>query len=170
MFGPDKCLNNKVRLIIRHFNPVSGKWFESHLKKSIPFPQDSKTHLYTLKIGVNNQVKIFIDLQKQFDGSLLYDFEPPIAPPAEIDDPNDKKPTDWDDKKMIYDKNAKKPDDWDENQPKTIIDYDAKKPEGWLDDENEYINDEKAKKPLDWDDDEDGAWQPPLVYYNLYID
>jgi hypothetical protein len=29
------------------------------------------------------------------NGSLLVDFEPPVIPPKEIDDPEDKKPSDW---------------------------------------------------------------------------
>lgn len=29
------------------------------------------------------------------DGSLFEDFQPPINPPAEIDDPSESKPEDW---------------------------------------------------------------------------
>lgn len=38
--------------------------------------------------------------------------EPPIIPPKEVEDPNDKKPDDWDDREKIVDPDAKKPEDW----------------------------------------------------------
>ena len=34
-------------------------------------------------------------------GSLLEDFEPSVNPPAEIDDPEDFKPSDWDEREKI---------------------------------------------------------------------
>jgi hypothetical protein len=43
-------------------------------------------------------------------GSLLEDFEPPVNPPKEIDDPKDKKPETWVDEKKIADPDAKKVD------------------------------------------------------------
>jgi hypothetical protein len=39
---------------------------------------------------------------------LLEDFEPPVNPPEEIDDPEDKKPADWVDQEKIPDPDAKK--------------------------------------------------------------
>ena len=39
--------------------------------------------------------EILIDNEVSKEGSLLEDFEPPINPPAEIDDPTDSKPADW---------------------------------------------------------------------------
>lgn len=68
-------------------------------------------------------------------GDLLENFSPSVNPPAEIDDPEDKKPEDWVDTPRISDPAAKKPDDWDEEAPYEILDEDAQKPEGWLDDE-----------------------------------
>lgn len=39
MFGPDKCgASNKVHMIVRHQNPVSGKWNEHHVKDAPTFP------------------------------------------------------------------------------------------------------------------------------------
>ncbi len=38
----------------------------------------------------------------------------------EIDDPNDSKPEDWDEREKIADPEAKKPEDWDESQPRQI--------------------------------------------------
>ncbi len=39
-------------------------------------------------------------------GSLLQDFNPPVNPPKEIDDPNDIKPEDWDEREKIADPDA----------------------------------------------------------------
>jgi len=39
-------------------------------------------------------------------------FSPPVNPPAEIEDKNDKKPEDWDERETIPDPEATKPDDW----------------------------------------------------------
>ena len=41
---------------------------------------------------------IIVDQVPFFKGNLLEDLEPAINPPAEIDDPNDKKPSDWDER------------------------------------------------------------------------
>ena len=70
------------------------------------------------------------DFQVVNNGSLLTDFSPPVNPPAEIDDPNDKKPSDWDEREKIQDPEATKPEDWDENAPKQLPDTSASKPDG----------------------------------------
>ncbi|OON17650.1 calreticulin family protein, partial [Opisthorchis viverrini] len=88
---------------------------------------------------------------------------PQINPPEEIDDPNDKRPDDWDDRETIVDVNAKKPDDWDEDAPEFITDESATKPEGWLDDEPEMIPDPSAEVPKDWDPEMDGEWEAPKI-------
>ncbi|EME30848.1 Calnexin [Galdieria sulphuraria] len=165
MFGPDKCgITDKVHFIFQHRNPVTGKLEEKHLRNAPSVNTDSKTHLYTLIVNnKNSSYQILIDNKEVRAGSLLEDFEPPVNPPKEIDDPNDKKPADWVDNPKIPDPNAKKPDDWDESEPKEIPDPDAVKPEGWLDDEPERIPDPNARKPEDWDDEEDGEWEPPMI-------
>ncbi len=38
---------------------------------------------------------VLIDGESKKSGSLFDDFEPPFNPPEEIDDPEDKKPSDW---------------------------------------------------------------------------
>ena len=43
-------------------------------------------------------------------------------PPQEIDDSDDKKPEDWDERERIPDPDATKPDDWDETAPAKIVD------------------------------------------------
>lgn len=60
-----------------------------------------------------------------------------------IDDPADKKPSDWVDEMEIDDPEDKKPDGWDDI-PAQIPDPDATKPE-------------------DWDDEDDGEWEAPLI-------
>ena len=55
-------------------------------------------------------------------GNLLEDISPPIIPPKEIDDAQDSKPEDWDERERIPDPDATKPDDWDETAPAKITD------------------------------------------------
>lgn len=51
---------------------------------------------------------------------------PPVNPPKEIEDPDDKKPEDWDEREKIPDPDAEKPEDWDEDAPQKIADESAK--------------------------------------------
>jgi len=60
---------------------------------------------------------------------------------------------------LTQDPDAKKPDDWDEREK--IDDPDDSKPEDW--DKPEHIPDPDAKKPDDWDDEMDGEWEPPMI-------
>lgn len=57
-------------------------------------------------------------------------------------DPEAKKPEDWDDREKIDDPEDSKPEDWE-------------KPE--------HIPDPDAQKPDDWDDEMDGEWEPPMI-------
>lgn len=164
MFGPDKCGgNNKVHFILQHQNPVTGTWEEKHFNETIPIKSTKKTHLYTLVLRNDNSFDILIDNKLEKTGNLLTHMTPPINPPKEIDDPEDRKPSDWADEPKISDPEAKKPDDWDEDAPRLISDVNAVKPEGWGDNEPEEISDPEAVKPSDWDDEEDGVWEAPLV-------
>ena len=89
-----------------------------------------------IELCLNNQfLSLFYaeprsDFQVVNHGSLLTDFSPPVNPPAEIDDPNDKKPSDWDEREKVQDPEATKPEDWDENAPKQLPDRSASKPDG----------------------------------------
>lgn len=164
MFGPDKCGgNSKVHFIFRHKNPVSGEVEEKHLTDTPPPKLGKTTALYTLIIRPDNTFDLQINGESKRSGSLLEEFEPPVNPPAEIDDPKDKKPADWVDESRIPDPNAKKPDDWDEDAPQEIQDPEAEKPAGWLEDEPLLIPDPEAEKPEEWDDEEDGEWTAPTV-------
>lgn len=168
MFGPDKCgLDHKLHFIFRHKNPISGEYEEKHARKPKTnldrYFSDQKTHLYTLVLNSDNTFEIYVDQTLLNSGSLLSDFDPPIIPAKEIDDPNDKKPADWDDREKIVDPEAIKPDDWDETQPEMIEDKDAVKPDDWLEDEPLLIDDPSSQKPADWDVEMDGEWAPPKI-------
>ena len=98
MFGPDKCgENNKVHFILRHQNPVSKEWEEKHFKSDTPLniQNDQFSHLYTLVVRPDNSFSIKVDNKVVKSGSLLESMEPPINPAKIIDDPDDKKPSDW---------------------------------------------------------------------------
>merc|ERR1712070_864812 len=80
------------------------------------------------------------DNESKSTGKLIDDW---AFPKEKIDDPDDKKPADWVDEKMIADPADKKPEGYDDI-PAQIPDPDATKPE-------------------DWDDEDDGEWEPPLI-------
>ncbi|KAL5519446.1 hypothetical protein ACEPAH_1129 [Sanghuangporus vaninii] len=164
MFGPDlTCPGTKVHFIFRHKNPVTGEFEEKHLKTP-PKPKIEKlTNLYTLIVNPDNSYSVLVNGESVSDGNLLENFNPPVNPPTEIDDPDDKKPDDWVEQKKIPDPDAKKPDDWDEDAPYEVEDEDAVKPGGWLDDEPEFVPDPDAEKPEEWDDEEDGEWIAPTI-------
>lgn len=164
MFGPDKCgASNKVHFILQHMNPITKEWEEKHFNDNPTVRADRNSHLYTLLIRSDNSFEIFIDKDSTRKGNLLTHMNPPINPPAEIDDPTDVKPADWVDEAKIDDPNAVKPDDWDEDAPKMIVNPLATKPKDWLDDAPLEIPDPKASKPEDWDDEEDGEWEAPVI-------
>merc|ERR1711874_700465 len=136
MFGPDKCGYTKRTHLIFNYK---GK---NVLKKSdLSYKQDNEgtSHLYRLVVKPDNTVRVEIDEEKIYEGSLKEDWE--ILKPKEISDPDDKKPEDWSDESMIDDPAEKKPDDWVEEK---------------------RIVDSEAKKPDDWDDEEDGEWEAPM--------
>lgn len=166
MFGPDKCGNDvKLHFIFRHVNPKNGSIEEKHAKKpkdrlEEPF-KDKQPHLYKLVLNPDNTFRVYVDNKLVNDGSLLNDLSPPINPPKEIDDPEDRKPEDWDEREKIPDPSAVKPEDWD--VPAQISDPNAVKPENWIDDLDEMIPDDTAVKPDDWDEEIDGVWEAPLI-------
>ncbi len=153
----------QVHFIFKHKNPKTGEYEEKHLKSPPSIKNDKLTHLYTLVVKKDNTFQLLIDNKSMKNGSLLEDFTPAVNPPAEIDDPNDKKPEDWVDEARIADPDATKPEDWDEDAPFEIVDEDAEKPDDWLEDEPLTVPDPEAEKPEDWDDEEDGDWIPPQV-------
>ncbi|XP_058253353.1 calnexin isoform X2 [Hemibagrus wyckioides] len=119
MFGPDKCGNiYKVHFIIRHRNPLTGMYEEKHARQPdtdlSDYFTDHNPHLYTLNLYPDNTFEILIDQTLINNGSLLEDMDPPVMPPREIEDPEDTKPFNWDDRRRIPDPTVTKPDDWSE--------------------------------------------------------
>merc|ERR1711920_1152615 len=100
---------------------------------------EGTSHLYRLVVKPDNTVRVEIDEEKIYEGSLSEDWE--LLKPKEISDPDDKKPSDWVDDSMMDDPEDKKPDDWTDEK---------------------RIVDEEASKPDDWDDEEDGEWEAPM--------
>lgn len=167
MFGPDKCgTTNKVHFIIRRKDQNTGKYEEKHLSLPAVARVTKTTNLYTLIIEPTQDFQIRINGDIVKAGNLLTDgvLSPGLNPPKEIDDPNDVKPEDWDDREVIPDpEQTSKPDDWDEDAPRSIPDPTDIKPESWNEDAEEYIIDPDAEKPEDWDDEEDGEWIAPYI-------
>jgi len=172
MFGPDKCgSDSKFHLIFRHVHPETGAVEEKHCKKVEgkgrgvleEIFKDKKAHLLRLVVRPDNSFEVSIDHTLVNHGTLLDSFTPPVNPPAEIEDPNDSMPADWDEREKIPDPEASKPEDWDENAPQKILDESAEKPSGWLDEEPDMIADPDAVRPEDWDDEMDGDWEPALI-------
>merc|ERR1712190_82077 len=111
MFGPDKCGYTKRTHLIFNYK---GK---NVLKKSdLSYKQenDGTSHLYRLIVKPDNTVRVEIDEEKIYEGSIKDDWE--VLKPKEIPDPDDKKPDDWVEDKRIVDSDAKKPDDWDDEE------------------------------------------------------
>merc|ERR1712003_225305 len=136
MFGPDKCGYTKRTHLIFNYK---GK---NVLKKSdLAYKQENEgtSHLYRMVLKPDNTVRVEIDEEKIYEGSIKDDWE--VLKPKEIADPEDKKPDDWSDESMIDDPEDKKPEDWVEEK---------------------RIVDPEAKKPDDWDDEEDGDWEAPM--------
>merc|ERR1712139_261230 len=136
MFGPDKCGYTKRTHLIFNYK---GK---NVLKKSdLAYKQEDygESHLYRLIVKPDNTVKVEIDQDEIYSGSMKDDWE--LLKPKIIPDPDDKKPGDWVDTSMMDDPEDKKPEDW--VTEKRIVDAEAKKPD-------------------DWDDEEDGEWEPPM--------
>merc|ERR1719211_367098 len=136
MFGPDKCGYTKRTHLIFNYK---GK---NVLKKNdLAYKQEGEgtSHVYRMTLRKDNTVRVEIDEEKIYEGSIKEDWE--VLKPKEISDPADKKPGDWVESSMMDDPEDKKPDDWVED--KRIVDAEAKKPD-------------------DWDDEEDGEWEAPM--------
>merc|ERR1712107_275046 len=87
------------------------------LKKSdLAYKQEGEgtSHVYRMTLKPDNTVRVDIDEEKIYEGSLKEDWE--LLKPKEISDPDDKKPDDWVEEKRIVDSEAKKPDDWDDEE------------------------------------------------------
>ncbi|KAH8049782.1 hypothetical protein JL721_11561 [Aureococcus anophagefferens] len=98
MFGPDKCGGtDKVHVILRQENPVSGDVLEHHLKDPPKAKTDKAAHLYSLAIRADDTFVVHID--GEIAAEVLMDsLEPPLTPERgradSVPDPA-KMPGDW---------------------------------------------------------------------------
>merc|ERR1712060_421050 len=119
MFGPNKCGYSKRTHLIFSYK---GK---NVLKKSdLEYKQEGEgtSHVYRLVVKPDNTVRVEIDEEKIYEGSLKEDWE--LLKPKQIPDPEDKKPEDWVMDSMMDDPEDKKPEDWVED--KRIVDAEVK--------------------------------------------
>merc|ERR1711966_161121 len=136
MFGPDICGMTKRTHLIFNYND------KNLLKdKDLRTESDELTHVYTLIVKPDNTFVVNIDNKEVEAGKLADGWK--FLEPKEIDDPEDKKPSDWVDEAEMDDPEDKKPDGYDDIPAK--------------------ISDPKATKPDDWDDESDGDWEAPQI-------
>ncbi|OHT13979.1 Calreticulin family protein [Tritrichomonas foetus] len=103
MFGPDRCGElNRIHFIFNYFHPKRKIYKELILKSPPEAPVDVYNHLYTLIVRPNNTFSILVDNEIVKNGSLFFDFDPPLLEPREIPDPDDKKPEDWNENKSEW--------------------------------------------------------------------
>lgn len=140
MFGPDMCGYDVSRVHAIFTNAEGKNLLKSDEVKLEYADKNEFTHLYTLHVKSDGTYEILFDNQVKSSGKIVdhWDFEKP-----EVDDPSDKKPSDWVDEEMMDD-----PED--------------KKPEGY-DDIPKEIADPEAKQPDDWDEEDDGEWEAPMI-------
>jgi len=125
------------------------------IKKEIPCETDRLTHVYTLIVHPDNTYEVRIDGSKKESGKLEDDFD--FLAPKKIKDPNVSKPSDWVDDAMMDDPEDKKPADYDDT-PKEIPDPDAKKPDDWDDEADGAWEAPKIPNP-----EYKGDWKPKRV-------
>merc|ERR1719266_1070118 len=111
MFGPDKCgYTKRTHLIFAYKgNNVLKKTDLSYKQEN-----EGTSHLYRMILKPDNTVRVEVDEEKIYEGSIKDDWE--VLKAKEISDPADKKPDDWTEEKRIVDSEAKKPDDWDDEE------------------------------------------------------
>ncbi|OXU17886.1 hypothetical protein TSAR_005515 [Trichomalopsis sarcophagae] len=111
----------------------------------------------SLVVRPDNTFEVKVDGNVVNEDSLLDYFTPPVNPPLQIKDPNDKRPEDRDEREKIPDPIAVKPEDWDEDAPAQIVNENDQVPEGWIEDEPPTL------QLADWAEEMDGEWEPPEI-------
>merc|ERR1719324_2022258 len=141
MFGPDICgMTKRTHLI---FNYKEKNLLKD---KDMRTESDELTHVYTLVVKPDNTFAVSIDGSEVESGKLADGWK--FLEPKEIDDPEDKKPSDWVDEAEMDDPEDKKPEGYDAIPAK--------------------IADPKATKPDDWDDESDGEWKAKRIKNPAY--
>jgi len=172
MFGPDICgtSTRRVHVIFHH----EGK--NLLIKKNVNCETDQLSHVYTLIVHADDSYEVRVDGVKRESGNLADDWE--FMAPRTIKDPSAKKPADWVDKAKIDDPNDKKPDNYDAI-PKEIPDPEASKPDDWDDEAdgaweaptipNPEFKGEWKPKQID-NPDYKGPWVHPEVPNPDYVE
>jgi calreticulin len=145
MFGPDMC-GYDVSRIHAIFTNGEGKNLLKEDEVKLEYSDKNEfSHLYTLHVKKDGTYEILFDQNSKAKGKIEdhWDFEKEM-----VDDPDDKKPSDWVDDKEIDDPEDVKPDGYD--------------------DVEKQIRDPEASKPEDWDDEDDGEWEAPLIDNSEY--
>lgn len=137
MFGPDVCGSTTKR--VHQIFTYKGENLLT--EKNTKCATDKQTHVYTFIVKPDNTYETRIDGEVKESGNMKDDWK--FLLPKEIKDPEQSKPKDWVDDKMIADPEDVKPEGYDDI-PATIADPDAEKPD-------------------DWDDDADGEWEAPTI-------
>merc|ERR1712070_1231172 len=110
MFGPDLCGYDvsHIHLIFNH----KGENLLKDDKISLEYADKNEfTHLYTAIIQPTGEYEVLFDNESKSKGKLIDEW---AFPKEKIDDPDDKKPADWVDEKMIADPADKKPEGYDD--------------------------------------------------------
>ncbi|KAL0089425.1 Calreticulin CNE1 [Phycomyces blakesleeanus] len=125
MFGPDFCGTKAMVHAIFNYKGVNYD-----LKKTVSAPNDVDTHTYTLIVKPDQTYQILVDGEEKASGELIEDWD--FLGPKTIKDPSASKPADWVDEHEIDDPEDKKPIDYD-SIPEFLADPEAVKPEDWDD-------------------------------------
>lgn len=105
IFGPDNCGSSKDEIILHlsQLNQMTGKTETWRLKTPPRTIGDtSLSTLYTLIIGVENSIRILVNMTPVFEGSLEADFEL-VDPKSTV---AEDRPAWWDDREYIPDPTA----------------------------------------------------------------
>ncbi|KAK2943362.1 putative Calnexin like protein [Blattamonas nauphoetae] len=164
-FGHQSSYPSHIHFSVGFADEKTKKWHQHNMTTKLHFPRDDLSHFFRLIIRSDETFSIYADDSLLTEGSFQNAslFKPQIYLPEMIDDPNDIKPADWDERPEIDDPKDKKPPKWDENAPEFIPDPLYPKPPKWKDNEPLFIPDPNATKPEEWNDDIDGEWDVPII-------
>lgn len=108
-FGPNICGRDQQVLVSWRYR---GK--QHAIRKDIPTPYDTVSHLYTLHVQPDQTYEVFVDWERVASGSLTRDWR--MLPPRYIQDVNAPRPADWQTAAEIDDPADVRPADWDESK------------------------------------------------------
>jgi len=140
MFGPDQWDETKSTQLV--FSYKGRNVMKTDGLRYFQGKDFGVSHLYRMVLKPDNTVRVEIDQEKVYEGSLKDDWDLLRELIVNLDD---KKPRDWVDVEEIDDPESVEPDDWVDEE--TIV---------------------SDQKPAEWDDEDDGEWEPPIVKNPAY--